>query len=683
MEKCFNSYPVVQGFTAINLYLQQEFKQVGANIISQVSSLKSENKKEKFREKCKNLADYLINSKDPYRHYQEYIWKGALRTWYSNYFTGITQHGGCFMIFNNEEKELLELFYDADDFCEKKEEYMEILNNYKTNNSNIYNCNGDANCINKFTEYNVWIKGREDHFNNKKSLLHSKCKNKIALSQYPTNSCGIMKSQTFKTINNFIYSDMNIPEEKVKVPEKSQRDNKNPENSIPQNQTLSPVENSPSVQHSPTEIPPQQGASEQSVNQDKTKENVVAASSKFESSEQTTDSKSLHTQQEVSILPPSIPNDSGAFSNPEIISPSTDSLSFTSLSPAPSTHPTSADKVVKKPNNYISSILISILTIFLLMMMFKKKRKIKRKQIKFLKLLVPSFSNKTNKFVKDEHLGYSIDEDEEIIKKIKINELTNNVNVSKRKKDRSKTIIEVHIEVLEKCINEDWENNKEELLEICIDALVQKDYRTCANLTDDHLIIENILNTNDIKNLNILWNKWIEKHRNASEILKKEHWFHNLKNEWKQELAYIHEMEEIKKKSGEKPKVPFFEIEKNLWKQWISKNGTIIEQYLEQDWFKELAEQLQNMSSECENEDNKYYLSPLNIEEFQQKGNYEELYKYIKKKLLTNLCVLALMTDSFRNEIEDWIGEDDLYARSIVNNGTVKKSIDIAEKHIS
>ncbi|SBS98837.1 STP1 protein [Plasmodium malariae] len=103
-------------------------------------------------------------------------------------------------------------------------------------------------------------------------------------------------------------------------------------------------------------------------------------------------------------------------------------------------------------------------------------------------------------------------------------------------------------------------------------------------------------------------------------------------------------MEEIKKKSKEKPKVSFFEIDKNLWKQSISKNGTIIEQYLEHDWFKGLAEQLQNMSAECENEDNKNYLSLRNIEEFEQKGNYEELYKYIKKKLLTNLCVLALMT---------------------------------------
>ncbi|SBS95142.1 PIR Superfamily Protein, partial [Plasmodium malariae] len=342
MEKCFNSYPNVHASRALQLRTNAQFKNVGSYILSQISSLKNENNKEEFRKKCKNLADYLINSKDSYGYIQEYIWKGTLRTWYSNYFTGITQHGGCFMIFNNEEKKLLELIYDAYDFCEKKEQYIQILSKYKKNNSSIYNSNGDANCINKLTEYNVWIKGREDYFNNKKSLLCSKCENKISLSQYPTNNCDIMNSQTFKTISKFIYSDINIPEEKVKVPQKSQRDNKDSENSIPQNETLSPVENSPSVQHSPTEISPKQGASEHSVNQDKTKENVVEASSEFESSEKTTDSNSLYTQQEDSILPSSIPKDSGAFSNPEIISPSTDSLSFTSLSPAPSTHPTSA-----------------------------------------------------------------------------------------------------------------------------------------------------------------------------------------------------------------------------------------------------------------------------------------------------------------------------------------------------
>ncbi|SBS99752.1 STP1 protein, partial [Plasmodium malariae] len=235
--------------------------------------------------------------------------------------------------------------------------------------------------------------------------------------------------------------------------------------------------------------------------------------------------------------------------------------------------------------------------------------------------------------------------------------------------------------------------------------------------------------------------------RNISEKLKKLHWINNLKNEWKKELAYIQEREELKIKApNENHKVPSIEREKDLWKHWISKKCIIIEQYLEQEWINELDMDLNIMSDECLKEDTKNYVTLINIEELQHKENYEELCKYIKKKLLTKLCILVLMTmleeykkevnfdnresildisinewktkkysgnkkeitentieyinsdiknkrnnefhthigkDSFRNEIEDWTGEDDLYANSIVNNGTVEKSIDIEEKHIS
>ncbi|SBT00278.1 STP1 protein [Plasmodium malariae] len=92
--------------------------------------------------------------------------------------------------------------------------------------------------------------------------------------------------------------------------------------------------------------------------------------------------------------------------------------------------------------------------------LFKQKKKIRRRQVKFLRLLVPLFSNNISKRFTDNNLENPIYDNEEIIKKIKINELTKNVNSSKQQKDRSKTMIEVHMEVLE-CRNEDWENNKE------------------------------------------------------------------------------------------------------------------------------------------------------------------------------------------------------------------------------
>ncbi|SBT01010.1 STP1 protein [Plasmodium malariae] len=192
------------------------------------------------------------------------------------------------------------------------------------------------------------------------------------------------------------------------------------------------------------------------------------------------------------------------------------------------------------------------------------------------------------------------------------------------------------MEVLEECRNEEWENNKEECLKICIDEFTKKEYNAYSNLTNDDLITENIKSSNDIEKKNILWNKWAERHRYLFAKLKKEDWYNNLKNEWKKELAYIQGIEELKKKSSnENRKIPFLEIEKDLWKQWISENCNIIEQYMEQKWLKVLTEKLQSISEECVSEETINYISLINIEELQNKENYKELYKYIKKKLLT------------------------------------------------
>ncbi|SBT00280.1 STP1 protein [Plasmodium malariae] len=173
------------------------------------------------------------------------------------------------------------------------------------------------------------------------------------------------------------------------------------------------------------------------------------------------------------------------------------------------------------------------------------------------------------------------------------------------------------------------------------------------------------------------------------------------------------------------------EIEKDLWKHWISKKSIILEQYLEQEWIKELDMDLNIMSNECIKEDTKNYVTLINIEELQHKENYEELLlmtmleEYKKevnfdnresfldisinewktkkysgnKQEITENTIEYINSDienkrnkefhthidkeSFEKEIKDWIVEDDLYASSIVNNGTVEKSIDIEEKHIS
>ncbi|SBS95189.1 STP1 protein, partial [Plasmodium malariae] len=358
----------------------------------------------------------------------------------------------------------------------------------------------------------------------------------------------------------------------------------------------------------------------------------------------------------------------------------------------------------------------------------------------------PSFSKHKSKFLTDDLLEHPIYDEKEIVKKIKINEFKKNINLSNRKKDRSKTIIEVHMEVLEVCRNEEWENNKEEFLKIFIDEITKKEYNVYPNLTNDDLITQNIKSSNDIPKQNILWNKWIERHRYISEKLKKMDWFNNLKNEWKEELAYMKKMVKLKiKSSNENHKVLFLEREKDIWKQWISKKGTIIEQYLEQECFNEFSEDFHNISDEYLNEDTKNYVSLMNIEEFQNKENYEEFYNYVKQKLVRKLCILVFMTileeckkevnfenrelyldssinelkkrlssdkkpviteniikynsndleyiknneihahignNTFRNEIENWVIEDNVYANSIVNYGALHKSDEIEEKQL-
>ncbi|KAI4839072.1 hypothetical protein MKS88_002588 [Plasmodium brasilianum] len=153
------------------------------------------------------------------------------------------------------------------------------------------------------------------------------------------------------------------------------------------------------------------------------------------------------------------------------------------------------------------------------------------------------------------------------------------------------------------------------------------------------------------------------------------------------------------------------EKQKILWNKWIERHRNISEKLN-----KVLTEKLPSTSEECVSEETINYISLINTEKLQQKENYKELYKYIKKKIIDkNVYSCSYVNirriykrentieyinsnienkrnkefhthigkDSFRNQIEDCTGEDDLYSNSIVNNGTVEKSIDIEEKHIS
>ncbi|SBT87646.1 STP1 protein [Plasmodium malariae] len=691
MENCIPKHFTLSGMSGYSLTRREPFRTIRTYIQNKTNLLKTANNEDLFREECINLADYLIGKMSPPKSVSPTMWEALLKFYLNHYFKNLTKYGGCPMILKNEDKELLGLKYKEEDFCKKRTTVLKEIESLKQNNSG--KC--VSTCLDKCKTYNAWIKQMQKQFEEKKSLFkycYTKESSKKKTKKLTKESiCDIMNEETFKELSECITPNSAESTEGLLETEKKGLETQiqNTAQIISKSHVQQEIDvpTAPEAQneiesHNSPQPPPEHIKSEVSEIQHSTIETEDSQSLTDASLEKAKISEYVHVASE----------DTTALPSP--------ALQGTQLSPDPeNTQPTD------KASTYT------------------------------LARSPPQISHTT------EHIIY---DDEEIIKKIKINELTKNVNLSKRTRDRSKIIVEVHMEVLEECINEDWENHKDEFIEICIDEFTKKDYTTYPNLKVDDLIIENIKCISDIKKQNILWNKWIQRHRNLFQNLKKDDWFNNLKDEWKREVAYVQEMEEIKKKSSNKnQKVSFLEREKDIWRQWISKKGMIIQQHLDQYWNNGLVEELQNISDEYVNEDTKNYVSLLNVEELKHKENYEELYKYIKKKLLTKLCILVLIAvleeckkevnlenresyldrsinewkgegysskkqeiteniieynnndienkrneefdahiwkDCFRNEIDDWIREDDLYANSIVSDRTVDKSDEIAEK---
>ncbi|SBT87654.1 STP1 protein [Plasmodium malariae] len=704
MENCFTSNSSVHGTTALEYGTYRQFKIIGANIKSQISSLKINNNKEEFRDKCKKLADYLITSKPPYSYINERLWKGALKTWYKHYYTGLSQHGGCFMILNQDEKEILQLVYDAEDFCEKNKEYIDKLHPFRVGNSSTYNCNNDDNCISKCKEYNEWIIERKGHFSAKREILHKDCTGKKKLYQLLKKTCNIQNSSTFTKI---IESKSSAPTIHIVVPEKKEDESSLAEQNSPESQEQSPpkykasseqitrVERPPPVE---TLSPGEMDTANELMSSKEQKHHVEKASPFSDPTPVTLSNENTKAQP---IKVPQSQNHKGFVSEgakttfqhqetSERTDKSISSIPFKALiNDSPSPFHLELPKITESAGNisdkYISPILISIIIIIIFslfikhmpLIFLKKKKHIKRKHLKLLRILVPSYPGRKNMFLTYDNLEPSTYNNEENIRKIIINEQNLETNVKKinKKKDVSKTIIEVHMEVLEEYKNEVWESDIGEFLAICLEEFRQEKYNSHHNLKNDEIIIENNKCRNDTDKKKILWNKWAERHKNLSEKLKKEYWFNSLKNEWKSERDSIERSKKLKKKLSNKyKKVPSSEIEKDAWKKWISKKGIVIGQYIEKDWHKLMTEGLKNMTDKCVNYETKKDMTITNLEELKKKEYNEELYKYIKKKLLQKLCILVLMMVLEECRKEENIENNESYLDSSIYECKIEKN---------
>ncbi|SBT52389.1 STP1 protein [Plasmodium ovale wallikeri] len=191
----------------------------------------------------------------------------------------------------------------------------------------------------------------------------------------------------------------------------------------------------------------------------------------------------------------------------------------------------------------------------------------------------------------DPNLVGKAEENDVYIKLLKINRYKQ--ETQKRKKKNKKTLIEVHMEVLEEYKNDEWELHKGDFLEICLRGFINEendDYSKLPNIELTEKSTKNDKIIEDIQKKEILWNNWIENHRNILEQWKTEEWFHILKNKWrKEQQIYKEKNNKLQENILNEQNSYSIVSQKEIWKQWISKQATLIDKFNKEDWFKSIV----------------------------------------------------------------------------------------------
>ncbi|SBT00734.1 STP1 protein [Plasmodium ovale curtisi] len=191
----------------------------------------------------------------------------------------------------------------------------------------------------------------------------------------------------------------------------------------------------------------------------------------------------------------------------------------------------------------------------------------------------------------DHNLVGQTKENDVYIKLFKINRYKQEMQKSKKK--NKTTLIEVHMEVLEEYKSAEWELHKGDFLEICLRGFINEENEAYQNFSNSELIVNNIKNEKtieDIQKQEILWNNWIENHRNILEQWKEKEWFHILKNKWRNEQQnYKEKNDKLRENILNEQETHSIVSQKDIWKQWISKQATLIDLFNKEDWFKSIV----------------------------------------------------------------------------------------------
>ncbi|SBT51305.1 STP1 protein [Plasmodium ovale wallikeri] len=302
----------------------------------------------------------------------------------------------------------------------------------------------------------------------------------------------------------------------------------------------------------------------------------------------------------------------------------------------------------------------------------KKKKRLKRQlEIKKIPEESPSFDKITNYSVNDMPYENKTHDDNNIYSKIKIHKVVINKNISlpKKKKNKRKAIIDIHMELLNEYKNDEWELNKNDFLQICLEEFVREQNKIYSNSENTNLVMKNI-SIQNTKDKMVLLDKWTERCRPIWEKFKSENAFKVLQNEWKkEEMEYLENIEQFENIIlNENTKISYKEIKKEIWRKWITKQAKFIEQFTQETWFKSLVKQIEDVSDEYKMGEIKDDIFVLNTEKLDNVNNNEELYKHDNNSFL-----IKVLTQIFMMVIEESIKEESPEKTELVLDNIIGK----------
>ncbi|SBT58106.1 STP1 protein [Plasmodium ovale wallikeri] len=318
--------------------------------------------------------------------------------------------------------------------------------------------------------------------------------------------------------------------------------------------------------------------------------------------------------------------------------------------------------------------LLSNYTSFGLLFNKKKKKKRLKRQLEIKKIPEESriFDKITNYSVNDMPYENKSHDDNNIYTKIKIQKsiINKNINLPKKKKNKRKAIIDIHMELLNEYKNDEWELNKNDFLQICLEEFIREQNKIYSNSESTSLVMKNISIQNTRENKMVPLEKLSERCRPIWEKFKSENAFKVLQNEWKkEEKEYLENIEQFENNIlNENTKISYKEIKKEIWRRWMTKQAKFIGQFTQEKWFKSLVKQIEDVSDEYEMGEIKDDIFVLNTEKLDNINNKEELYKHDNC-----LFLIKVLTQIFMMVIEECIKEESPEKTELVLDNIIEK----------